>query len=40
MSGTQQMMVDPQTRWMSYGQAAGQTLESIKAGSKQSGFIT
>ena len=27
MSGTQQMMVDPQTRWMSYGQAAGQALE-------------
>jgi tetratricopeptide (TPR) repeat protein len=27
MSGTQQMMVDPQTRWASYGQAAGQALE-------------
>ena len=27
MSGTQQMMVDPQARWMSYGQAAGQALE-------------
>jgi hypothetical protein len=27
MSGTQQMMVDPGTRWMSYGQAAGQALE-------------
>ena len=27
MSGTQQMMVDPQTRWMSYGQTAGQNLE-------------
>jgi hypothetical protein len=27
MSATQQMMVDPQTRWMSYGQAAGQALE-------------
>ena len=27
MSGTQQMMVDPQTRWMSYGQAAGQVLD-------------
>ena len=27
MSGTQQMMVDPQTRWMSYGQTAGQNLD-------------
>ena len=27
MSATQQMMVDPQNRWMSYGQAAGQALE-------------
>ncbi len=27
MSGTQQMLVDPQARWMSYGQAAGQALE-------------
>jgi tetratricopeptide (TPR) repeat protein len=27
MSGTQQMMVDPPTRWASYGQAAGQALE-------------
>ncbi len=27
MSGTQQMMVDPQTRFMSYGQAAGQALD-------------
>jgi tetratricopeptide (TPR) repeat protein len=27
MSATQQMMVDPQTRWMTYGQAAGQALE-------------
>jgi hypothetical protein len=27
MSATQQMMVDPPTRWMSYGQAAGQALE-------------
>jgi hypothetical protein len=27
MSATQQMMVDPQTRWMSYGQAAGQALQ-------------
>ncbi|HYM94626.1 MAG TPA: hypothetical protein VET23_10835 [Chitinophagaceae bacterium] len=27
MSATQQMMVDPQTRWMSYGQTAGQALE-------------
>jgi hypothetical protein len=27
MSATQQMMVDPQARWMSYGQAAGQALE-------------
>ena len=27
MSATQQMMVDPQTRWASYGQAAGQALE-------------
>jgi len=27
MSATQQMMVDPQNRWMSYGQTAGQALE-------------
>jgi hypothetical protein len=27
MSATQQMMVDPQSRWMSYGQTAGQALE-------------
>jgi tetratricopeptide (TPR) repeat protein len=27
MSATQQMMVDPPARWMSYGQAAGQALE-------------
>jgi tetratricopeptide (TPR) repeat protein len=27
MSATQQMMVDPQTRWMSYGQTAGQQLQ-------------
>jgi hypothetical protein len=27
MSATQQMMVDPQTRWQNYGQAAGQALE-------------
>lgn len=27
MSATQQMIVDPQSRWMSYGQAAGQALE-------------
>ena len=27
MSATQQMMVDPQSRWMSYGQTAGQVLE-------------
>jgi hypothetical protein len=27
MSATQQMMVDPQTRYMTYGQAAGQALE-------------
>ena len=27
MAATQQMMVDPQNRWMSYGQAAGQALE-------------
>jgi tetratricopeptide (TPR) repeat protein len=27
MAATQQMMVDPQTRWMSYGQAAGQALD-------------
>jgi hypothetical protein len=27
MSATQQMMVDPQTRWMSYGQTAGQHLQ-------------
>lgn len=27
MSATQQMMVDPQTRWVSYGQAAGKALE-------------
>lgn len=27
MSATQQMMVDPQTRWMSYGQAASQALQ-------------
>jgi tetratricopeptide (TPR) repeat protein len=27
MSATQQMMVDPQTRWASYGQSAGQALE-------------
>jgi hypothetical protein len=27
MSGTQQMMVDPSTRWASYGQTAGQALE-------------
>ena len=27
MAATQQMMVDPSTRWMSYGQAAGQALE-------------
>ena len=27
MAATQQMMVDPQTRWMSYGQAAGEALE-------------
>ena len=27
MAATQQMMVDPQNRWMSYGQAAGQALQ-------------
>jgi hypothetical protein len=27
MSATQQMMVDPPSRWMSYGQTAGQVLE-------------
>ena len=27
MSATQQMIVDPQNRWMTYGQAAGQALE-------------
>jgi hypothetical protein len=27
MSATQQMMVDPATRWMSFGQTAGQALE-------------
>ena len=27
MSATQQMMVDPQNRWMTYGQAAGEALQ-------------
>lgn len=28
MSATQQMMVDPQSRWMTYGQAAGKALDN------------